>query len=579
MQGRHLEIECSECHTNADVDVLAEGTLRFGGLEQDCASCHEDSHEGKYTIACTSCHSQASFEELHSSGHEAFLPLVGRHGETACAECHAEKGNHSLEFLGSGRKRAAERLCLDCHESPHAGGFLEGIARTESLDLETSCASCHDPELHSAFNDEDLTLSPRHHALTGFKLDLPHEELECSACHAERTDEFSTRFPGRTADDCAACHSDPHGGQFDGNAHAAARGCLACHDRHQFEPHHFNARDHAKTATPLIGSHLDIECNACHEIPHEALPRTFSGTPSECAACHADAHLGYFEKIGLEEIDTGQSAGGDERTAIAHALAGTDRGDCGQCHLTTTFQDVEVDSFDHALWTGFAVEGAHAQTGCETCHPRSPQPDELGRSFGRIEEHFGDYTGCVTCHTDPHRGHFDAKHLPKDVDGRTGCARCHDATSFRSFENGFFHNMWTGFPLIGEHRNIDCAACHASLPEADEHGRTWGKAEGSACYDCHSDPHAGQFRRKGLTDCESCHASAKSWDDLSFDHNKHSRFPLEDSHRLLECADCHKPWELEGGAEIVRYRPISRQCIDCHGVHEEQLRSRRGDKR
>ncbi|MDH3591351.1 MAG: hypothetical protein OER88_05705, partial [Planctomycetota bacterium] len=46
MTGKHLELECAECHKNADNVLLLEGETRFLGLDRNCAVCHEDSHEG-----------------------------------------------------------------------------------------------------------------------------------------------------------------------------------------------------------------------------------------------------------------------------------------------------------------------------------------------------------------------------------------------------------------------------------------------------------------------------------------------------------------------------------------------------
>jgi len=365
---------------------------------------------------------------------------------------------------------------------------------------------------------------------------------------------FEERYPGRSADACAACHEDPHGGQFQVSPFAQA-GCIACHARETFTPHAFGVEEHAQTEMPLTGSHLDTDCAACHLDPPADEPRRFEGTSSRCESCHTDAHAGFFEPRHAE-------------------LAPQAEDRCSSCHLTTSFDDVARGAFDHGAWTGFAIAGAHAQARCETCHPKSELADEHGRSFGRVAEHFGAYTGCVTCHVDPHRGRFDGEGHDALVDGKGDCARCHVETSFRMFPEGFAHGRWTGFPLQGAHQEAGCSACHAPLRPADELGRTWAAAAGSRCESCHADPHVGQFEIGGRTTCERCHTSARSFAQIRFRHSS-SRFSLGEAHRSLDCGACHRTETTDEGLEFVRYRPLGTECVDCHGVDEGPMRRTR----
>jgi hypothetical protein len=404
-----------------------------------------------------------------------------------------------------------------------------------------------------AWRQSAALLTPGQHAFTGFALDLPHDAVSCAECHDADQPEFVARHPGRSAEACSVCHADPHGGQFHSGPFAGQE-CTACHSSTAFAPTQFGVEHHALAALPLDGLHLSVECNACHTIQAEGAPRAFRGIGAECAACHLDAHEGFF----------------DERLADAEPAA---HGACALCHTTAGFDAAQAD-FDHELWTGFAVRGSHAQEGCASCHPSLAQRDDLGRVFGRVEEAFGTFEGCVTCHSDPHEGRFDAPHLPAVFAGAEGCARCHEETSFRSFPHGFDHGLWTGFTLAGGHGEAACSACHVQLRVPDEIGRTWGPANGASCRDCHPDPHAGQFQVEGATDCERCHASERT-DYLSFDHDRDSRFRLGDQHAHLECAACHLPYALPSGQETVRYRPLGTECVDCHGVQEEVLIRRR----
>ena len=552
MNGRHDEIGCVECHENANVPVLSEGQHRFLDLDQDCASCHIDVHEGRMRVACASCHGQSTWEDLHSFGHERQLPLVGGHGDVACRTCHEDGEPHSLEMLGESPRPPAARGCVDCHASPHRDEFAS-----------TGCVTCHVAE-HTAFAEGASATTPAGHAASGFPLEVPHADVACEACHASEKSSFAARYPGRSAEACSVCHADPHGGQF-AEGPFARQECTACHEKERFEPHAFTTEKHALAALRLTGKHLDTTCEECHAVDSPGAPRTFHGTPSRCEECHEDAHADFFREVAAE-------------------LPPDRAGECARCHLTTSFSEIPPPGFDHAGWTGFAVLGAHAETSCESCHVTRKEPDAAGRSFGRVDDRHGPFEGCHTCHRDPHQGAFDRAPLPAVVDERTDCARCHVETSFRAFPDGFEHGTWTGFELVEEHAAAACSACHAPRAAPDAGGRTWERAAGSRCSDCHIDPHAGQFDRpnaakSATTDCAHCHESgAESY--LAFDHERDSRFRLGDQHRSLDCAACHKPYADEDGFGVVRYRPLGIECVDCHGVQEDVLmRRKRRDTR
>lgn len=543
MHGKHLELSCAECHENADVDVLEEGTTRFLGLDQSCVQCHEDPHEGQMTRSCAECHGQESFEDFKEFVHDERFPLTGSHADVSCIECHQSGDVHSVEHLDSSGA-ASVRGCVDCHESPHKRPFLRRIAGLEGVAPRESCTTCHLVE-HDAFAGIDLQITPEQHACSGFVLAPPHEEVSCADCHGSQGDTFADRYPGRQQESCGACHTDPHEGQFEDSAFSG--GCLDCHDKLAFEPHQFTPEKHEETRLSLAGGHADQDCSACHEEPKQDVALIFADAEHRCEACHEDGHAGFF-------------------ASFATKLEPIEEGECARCHQVTEFSDVPASHFDHEFWTGFGVRGAHLQNSCETCHPRSAAPDDTGRTFGRATETFGRIDGCATCHVDPHEGQFDRPDSPVEVEGTVGCARCHVETSFRSLELGFNHEKWTGFSLDGTHAEISCSECHAPVSTDRPDGRSFARARGTSCIDCHGDPHAGQFQVEGSTDCLRCHStSAHAFSELSFDHDVDSRFPLEDAHRTLACSECHRPWKLGEGFEVVRYRPLGTDCKDCHG--------------
>lgn len=540
MAGRHLELSCSECHEHAAAAVLPEGAKRYLGLDRTCAGCHEDPHGGLLTQDCARCHRQDSFRALQAVDHDRALPLEGGHAGVTCRTCHAGGEAHALEALLGGSASPRPRTCLDCHRSPHSEGFVQGAAGPAAVAVDAGCGVCHLAE-HSSFRPGDLSVTSAQHAASGFPLEPPHAEIACGACHRPEKEPFGARYPGREADDCAACHADPHDGQF------RDASCLDCHDRLRFQPHGFTAERHAATKLPLTGGHLETECHSCHRESAPGRARIFAGTPADCEGCHVDAHRGFFGRFAKEE----------------------EPARCAACHATTSFR--EALPFDHPRWTGFALRGAHAQDACESCHQRTREPDRAGRTFGEVSRRFGRVENCGSCHRDVHGGRFDGPGRPREVEGRSSCARCHTETSFRDFPGGFDHATWTGFPLEGAHGTVGCTGCHAPLRRPDAQGRTWARAQGARCADCHDDPHAGQFRVSGVTDCRRCHRSAMSFSDLTFRHDVDSRFRLGQAHAKVACAACHTPMRF-GDREIVRYRPIPHRCSDCHESQKDPLR-------
>lgn len=541
MDGVHLTLECKQCHRNADAELLPEGQKRFLGLEQGCASCHEDPHGGRMQFGCAVCHDQTSFAERFVPDHETWLSLLGPHAQLDCRACHESGTPHALESLQAGARRNA-RKCGDCHAAPHSERFLAGNAAAIGKEPRAGCDECHPLDIPQ-FTDLRVSVTADQHAHGGFPLAAPHDVVACAGCHAPAST-YAERHPGRTARACQACHEDPHGGQFP--TATFANGCIDCHAATHFEPTGFDRQRHAATALPLDGKHAEIDCHDCHTDPGDEGARRFHGTPSRCEQCHVDAHAGLF-------------------AAAQSRRAANPRGACAECHGTDAFADVEHARFDHADWTGFGVTGAHAQIDCVDCHEPTPAPDAAGRRFGRVPRHGDGFAGCVACHHDPHEGIFEGDQAPQLIDDRAGCERCHDTASFRALPYGFEHGTFTGWPLAGAHGKLDCSACHERLAQPSEVGRTWGRARGRDCVDCHQDPHQGQFDRLGTTDCSRCHKSATTFATLSFRHNLDSRFPLGEAHQKVACGSCHKP-EPMNGVTAVRYRPMGMECVDCHGT-------------
>lgn len=551
LDGSHAALGCADCHAQAEAAELPVGQWRYLGQHADCATCHADPHDGRMALRCDECHAAADWKTTRFDGHDAFLPLAGGHARADCRDCHGATTPRALEAVGRGEAPAA-RLCTECHASPHDADFVAHAARLAGVAAASSCVVCHAAD-HDSFRDPRATVTPEQHAGAPLLLAAPHAKVACAKCHDPALPEFFARYPARAVRDCRSCHADPHGGQFD-DSRAGKGGCIGCHGTQQFTPHGFDRALHARTALPLNGAHRATECGECHAPVAAPAPRQFHGTPSRCDQCHLDPHAGTF-------------AAATRRSPPPKA------GECARCHGDVAFDQLTTP-FDHGQMTGFALAGAHGQADCASCHPLLPQKDARGRTFERASTHFGGINGCVGCHDDAHHGVFDREGLPTIVSSRTDCARCHDETSFRAAVDDFDHAAWTGLALTDAHA-LACADCHEPLARPDDRGRTSAAAQGGSCADCHADPHAGQFvDAAGAGRCTPCHV-ATNFSDLRFQHDLHSAFPLDETHRAAACSACH-PTERHADRDVVRYRPRGTDCADCHGAPQEPMRRRKG---
>ena len=113
------------------------------------------------------------------------------------------------------------------------------------------------------------------------------------------------------------------------------------------------------------------------------------------------------------------------------------------------------------------------------------------------------------------------------------CSNCHLTDSWSQLKDKleFDHNIETNFPLIGQHKIVECKSCHNDLSFVTEKI----SAKGQVCVNCHNDQH----NRELGNDCEKCHTT-KNWmvENINEIHND-SRFPLLGAHKNVNCKSCH----------------------------------------
>ncbi len=454
--------------------------------------------------------------------------------EEHCGECH-DRTN----------ARSQTSLCLDCHKEIAADvrehhGYHGRMANAG----DGECRACHTEHKGREADIVQLDRAQFDHKLTDFALEGAHRSLSCESCH--KKGELWSKAP----DNCVGCHKndDVHNGQF-------TQSCGECHGSLTWAGGRF---DHDKTDFKLTGAHESVTCNACH------IGGRYKQTPKSCNGCHAtdDEHRGSRgEDCGkCHSTREWKTAKYDHLKETGYALLGShDKLDCLTCHRSGNLKDKlpkdcsgchKADDahagrlgskcedchdndhwkpveYDHQKRHKYALVGAHAKIACDACHTAPTATQKLG-------------TKCVDCHRaeDPHGGKL-----------KQSCDSCHSQDSWRK-DIVFDHDL-TNYPLLGLHRVVSCAQCHATQAFA---------GAPTKCIECHrrDDVHKGGLGKE----CERCHTT-NGWAIWTFDHAKETHFPLTGAHAKLQCADCHH--EQPGSTKT----PM--ECIACHRKDDRHL--------
>lgn len=190
---------------------------------------------------------------------------------------------------------------------------------------------------------------------------------------------------------------------------------------------------------------------------------------------------------------------------------------------------------------------------------------------------------CLGCHT-PLRARIRADegfHATVDAD----CATCHKDHFGRDFDpvrfdTDAFDHRKTGYPLVGEHRSLDCQTCHQpsfiTAPDVRAFKLAAGRLDetylglSDDCQTCHrrDNPHGADFAR---ADCQQCHQPT-GWNRIAdFDHST-TGFGLVGQHAALACTSCHG----ESARGSVQFTGTGATCAACHRTESPHGRQFRG---
>ena len=267
---------------------------------------------------------------------------------------------------------------------------------------------------------------------------------------------------------------------------------------------------------------------------------THAETGGRCAACHP----AFWEQDTMTDRCLVCHLNLLQTVESFHAvmLAQSQNLHCKYCHTEhlgaeASLTVVQMERFPHNDASGFSLQ-SHQQTRdgvpflCVDCHGAEIAKFKLSR--------------CLECHQELERARIESH----AADFSSDCLACHDGLD--TYGARFEHEL-TSFPLLGEHANTGCAACHAGARAIADLKTT--RLECAFCHN-YQDPHAGKFGR----DCALCH-TPEGWENVTFDHSL-AAFPLTGAHAGVPCSQCHLNGQFLG-------LPV--QCAACHldpGFHQ-----------
>ena len=348
---------CLSCHPRIE-EVLAQGRGYHGNLGGECRTCHAD-HAGK----------RGDIRRLDADAfnhNRARYALEGRHRELPCEACH---GIGDPTGAGDRTRYVGLRFdaCTDCHKNPHP------------TIPDADCAHCH---TEKGWRGRDVLFV--HNRDSSFRLSGGHTAVECAGCHAPETDgrPGAGKLRGLPAQ-CAGCHNDPHGGQFE-------ESCETCHSDNGWKGPwlaDFHGKD---TSHALTGKHAGVDCAKCHALPAEEAKLAearFEGLPETCEGCHSDPHKGQMQSP------------------------------CATCHTDFGWEGAQ-SAFSHELHADYAPDSIHAALSCAACHGSGDSV--VYRPLPKT---------CEGCHIDVAEAIYGAapaaSAAPDPHADRVACVKCH----------------------------------------------------------------------------------------------------------------------------------------------------------
>lgn len=454
LNGSHKVLSCDSCHQSG----------AFTPGEVQCISCHQEDYNNTtapnhraagYPTTCQGCHNPGDNTwHTRAINHNQIFPLVGRHAQITCDQCHK-----------NGVFQGTPRNCVGCHKQDYDRTTSPNHAASG---FPTTCDSCHkstDPDWNRAkFNHDNV-----------FPLVGTHKTLDCSACHKNGVYRGTPR-------DCYGCHKTAYDNTKDPN-HKSSGFSTNCESCHKATDPNWNTTFNHDSIFPLVGTHKNIPCSACHKNGK------YQGTPSTCYGCHKVDYDSTREPNHVSAgfpttcqnchnpSDPNWNNGFDHNKVFP--LVGQHRTiTCDACHKNGRYQGTPRTCYgchkaDYDATRSPNHVSAGFPTNCEACHQASAPnwnakfdhnkffqlvgvhntiPCEACHKNGKYQ---GTPTTCYGCHKPDYDATRDPNHAAAGFP--TTCDNCHRASD-PNWNTSFDHNKF--FALVGQHRTLACQACH-----------------------------------------------------------------------------------------------------------------------
>jgi cytochrome b subunit of formate dehydrogenase len=370
-QGLTVTAVCTSCHTSHFIlpHTDARSSIARDNIAATCMQCH------------------AQIERVHRQVIQGELWEKEPHKIPACVDCHAPHQIRRVIYSAG----AANQDCLRCHADPDLRGRANGVETSLYVDRETyeagthgqtACAQCHadvtpsartracetsradavDCAVCHAQEVDDHTASMHGQLAAEGDPDAP----ACLDCHDKhdtkaRTDPASPTFVRNVPVLCAQCHREGETAAVRIARLAEATGTAADHP-----PDIVRSYEESIHGKGLLQSGLLVTatCTNCHTT-HRVLPPSDTASSvhhdkiaGTCGSCHEGIEQQFNRSVHARRQAEAAAGEGDHDPAdyptcedchSAHTISRTDRGDfrlsmmnqCGRCHEdeATTFFD------------------------------------------------------------------------------------------------------------------------------------------------------------------------------------------------------------------------------------------------
>ena len=528
LKSVHGDLECVDCHQDADVDDFPHEEILERVL---CGDCHDDvqldfdasihgqalNRNEPYAPRCADCHGVhdiSSPSDPRSPAYKMNVPYM-------CGRCHREGAP-----VASTYQISEHNIIENYSQSIHGEGLFE-----KGLTVTAACTDCHRSHLILPHTEPRASISPRNIATTCMKCHSRIEDVHDRVIRGELWEKEPGAIPA-----CTDCHL-PHKARKETVALTISDlDCMKCHEAH--DVYKVIGDDslsmHVDKAEVSQSVHKNIPCVKCHSDidPRLSRPCEPSGRV-DCSNCHAKISEEYFESGHGQSLLAGEprapyctTCHGDHDTKPhGDDDALTYRANvpslCGGCHREGGDATLVADLAEVTALTdysrsvhgrGLMEKGLLPSAICIDCHGSHLVLRRTDNRSSIYEKNIP--ATCATCHRGIYKQFIKSVHYsadPKSDKILPHCADCHSSHTIAEVDKDQFMKEVTH----------QCGSCHEHLSDTyleTMHGKAYqlGYLDAAKCSDCHgahmilanNDPNSTVGFNNIVETCQKCHDDA-----------------------------------------------------------------------